>query len=200
MRSHFEAYRRVFAERGVVIQPHHVYAREGQSAPEVVRWIARERKLDLHETDLDAMAKKKQEIFFGFGPQPLYPHARELVEALSAKGVPVALVTGTYRKNAEQHLGPLISRFRTVVSSDSVKRTKPDPEPYLKAFEAMRVDPEDGVVVENAILGVRAGKAAGATVVAVTTTLSVRELDQADVVLPGLADVREWLRREGLPV
>lgn len=198
MPSHFEAYRRVFAEKSVTISEHEIYAREGQSSPQVVRWLARERRLALHESDLDAMAKRKQEIFFSFGPQPLYPGAAQLVADLAARGVPLALVTGTYRANAEQHLGPLIKHFRAVISSEAVKKTKPDPEPYRKAFEALGVDPEDGVVIENAVLGVESGKAAGAKVVAITTTLPARELGKADMILSNLAEVREWLRREGV--
>ncbi len=198
MERHYEAYRHVFADRGVAIAPREVYAREGQKAPEVVRFIARDRGLAIDETEIDGMARRKQEIFYSFGPLPLYPGAAELVRDLRRAGAPAALVTGTWRANAEQHLGALLHDFAVVVAADEVARTKPDPEGYLRAFEAVGVPPREGVVVENAVLGVRAGKAAGATVVAVTTTLDAAELHEADVVLPDLAAVRDYLRSAGL--
>jgi sugar-phosphatase len=68
---------------------------------------------------------------------------------------------------------------KTMITSNDVKIGKPDPEPYLKAAAMLNFAASDCVVVEDAPAGVRAGKAAGARVIAFTTTMPQRELEDA---------------------
>ena len=56
------------------------------------------------------------------------------------------------------------------MTADQVARGKPAPDPYLLAAERLGVDPADCLVLEDAPAGVAAGRAAGMTVWAVTTT------------------------------
>ena len=67
----------------------------------------------------------------------------------------------------------------TMVTSSDVKIGKPDPEPYLKAAENLNYAASDCVVVEDVPAGIRAGKAAGARVIALTTTMALGELQSA---------------------
>ena len=93
---------------------------------------------------------------------PLRPGALELVDALRAAGVPLALVSSSYRvlvDAALRTIGP--ERFDFTVAGDEVARTKPDPEPYLVAAAALGVDPGDCVVFEDAPSGIAAAEAAG---------------------------------------
>ena len=57
-----------------------------------------------------------------------------------------------------------------LVTADQVARGKPAPDPYLLAAERLGVDPADCLVLEDAPAGIAAGRAAGMTVWAVTTT------------------------------
>ena len=59
---------------------------------------------------------------------------------------------------------------KLLVTSTDVLRGKPDPEPYLKGAEFLGLAAKDCLVVEDAPAGIRAGKAAGARVLAVRTT------------------------------
>ena len=59
--------------------------------------------------------------------------------------------------------------FTGIISSFDVTKGKPDPEPYLKAWERSGFKKEECLVVENAPLGVRAAKAAGLYTIAVNT-------------------------------
>jgi mannitol-1-/sugar-/sorbitol-6-phosphatase len=59
---------------------------------------------------------------------------------------------------------------------------KPDPSCFLLAAERLQVSPTDCVVVEDSASGVAAGKAAGMTVIAVTTTHTAEDLHQADSI------------------
>ena len=57
-----------------------------------------------------------------------------------------------------------------IVTASDITRGKPDPEPYLKAAALLGVSADRCVVIEDVAAGIRAGKAAGATVIAVRTT------------------------------
>jgi sugar-phosphatase len=69
---------------------------------------------------------------------------------------------------------------RVLVTSTDVKNGKPNPEPYIKGAEILHFAQADCVVVEDAPAGIRAGKAAGARVLAVRSTSSDAELTAAD--------------------
>jgi mannitol-1-/sugar-/sorbitol-6-phosphatase len=79
-----------------------------------------------------------------------------------------------------------------LVTSDDVLHGKPSPEPYLRAATSLGADPMRCLVVEDAPAGIRAGKAAGARVLAVRTTAPDPELlaSGADWIANDLASVR----------
>ena len=101
------------------------------------------------------------------GPLPFRPGALELLAALREAGVPVALVTSTFRPVVAPMLEGVPFDFDAVVTGSDVARLKPDPEPYLMAMEALGVTPEETVVLEDSNAGVQAGLAAGARVIAI---------------------------------
>ncbi|KAI8089366.1 HAD-like domain-containing protein [Halteromyces radiatus] len=76
-------------------------------------------------------------------------------------------------------------------TGDKVTHGKPHPEGYLKAAELLNLPPTDCVVFEDAPAGVKAGKAAGMTVIACTTTHTAEQLKQAgaDHIVSYLTDV-----------
>jgi sugar-phosphatase len=78
-----------------------------------------------------------------------------------------------------------------IVTSSDVKNGKPDPEPYLMAAAKLGFAAGDCIVVEDAPAGVRAGKAAGARVIAVLTTIVRHELEAAgaDWIVEGCASI-----------
>jgi sugar-phosphatase len=79
---------------------------------------------------------------------------------------------------------------RTMVSASDITHGKPDPEPYLKGAAALRFQPRECLVIEDAPSGIKAGQAAGMRVIAVPTTYAVDELRHADVLLKRLSDLR----------
>jgi sugar-phosphatase len=111
------------------------------------------------------------------GVVPL-PGARELLDALPSDRW--AIVTSCTRRLAAVRLRaaglPIPERL---VTCDDVKNGKPDPEPYLKGASLLGVSASDCIVVEDVPAGIRAGKAAGARVVACRTTASDLELEAA---------------------
>ena len=91
-----------------------------------------------------------------------------------------AIVTSCTRRLAEVRVAAArLPKPRYLVTSNDVRRGKPDPEPYVKAARMLAVPAEECVVVEDAPAGIRAGKAAGARVVALRTTAREAELGDA---------------------
>ena len=80
-----------------------------------------------------------------------------------------------------------------LVAGDAVRRGKPAAEGFLRAAALLAADPAECVVVEDAPAGIAAGRAAGSTVIAVTTTHAADELRDADVVLEDLPGLRRAL-------
>ena len=114
------------------------------------------------------------------------PGARELVAALRAAGVPQALVTSSYRNLTGPAVRDADGAFAVVVPGDEVSHAKPDPEPYLLAASRLGVAPERCVVIEDSRVGVTAGLASGAHVLAVESEVELPDdhrLSVADSLL-----------------
>ena len=86
-----------------------------------------------------------------------------------------------------------------LITSDLTARGKPHPDPYLAGAAALGVDPADCLVIEDAPAGIAAGRAAGMTVWAVTTTHAPEELTAADRVVATLDEVRQRLSSSTAP-
>ncbi|MEU4833723.1 HAD-IA family hydrolase [Streptosporangium sp. NPDC023615] len=107
---------------------------------------------------------------------------------------PWALVTSGSRS-------PVHRRFRSAslplpsvqIYGEDVEYSKPHPEGYIKAAELLAVDPADCIVIEDAPHGITAGKAAGCTVVGVTTTHISDDLDKADICFSSLDGAAPYL-------
>ncbi|AYN42277.1 HAD family hydrolase [Streptomyces dangxiongensis] len=114
----------------------------------------------------------------------LLPGTRAFLDSLPADRW--AVVTSATRRLAEARLDAVGISPKSLVSADDVTRGKPDPEPYLLAARQLGVDPARCVVFEDAPAGLRAGRAAGMTTVALATTHPAHELD-ADLVVTDLS-------------
>ena len=82
---------------------------------------------------------------------------------------------------------------QTFVGAEDVQRGKPDPECYLRGARLLGVRPNRCVVVEDAPSGIAAGRAAGATVIAVTTTHPAPELSDANAVTETVGNLQARL-------
>src|SRR5438874_9239991 len=120
---------------------------------------------------------ERREIADVDGVIPL-PGAMELLQALPLRRW--AIVTSCTRPLAGVRIGAAgLPKPRHLVTSTDVKHGKPDPEPYLKGAQFLGVPASDCIVIEDAPAGIRAGKAAGARVIALRTTATDDELQEA---------------------
>jgi mannitol-1-/sugar-/sorbitol-6-phosphatase len=120
---------------------------------------------------------ERREIADVEGVVPL-PGAMELLRALPRQRW--AIVTSCTRALAHVRITAAgLPKPRYLVTSTDVQNGKPDPEPYLKGAQFLGIPAADCLVIEDAPAGIRAGKAAGAHVLALRTTASDAELRHA---------------------
>jgi HAD superfamily hydrolase (TIGR01509 family) len=112
----------------------------------------------------------------------LMPGAQKLARVLKESGVPIAMVSASPRNIVNAVLSGVDHDFATTISSDDVKKTKPDPEGYLKAAEFFGVDITNCLVFEDSLTGVAAATASGAFLIAVPHFVTVNESPRVRVI------------------
>lgn len=124
-----------------------------------------------------SMKKRTYEIYAKLAPSflEIYPNTKKTLQALKQKGHTLALASSAdYEKvqvnlkvaNIDEHL------FDGIITGSDVKAKKPAPDCYIKAAALCKSEPENCLVVEDAINGIQAAKAAGMRVAALTTSFS----------------------------
>ena len=88
-----------------------------------------------------------------------------------------------------REMGVANGTFDAIVSGSDVVNKKPDPEIFIKAAAKLGLKPEDCLVIEDAVTGVKAGKAAGCKVLALTSSFPAEKLKEADWIAKDLSKV-----------
>jgi HAD superfamily hydrolase (TIGR01509 family) len=133
-------------------------------------------------------------------PNIAFPGANALIAAVHADPAwKLALATSSPGETSKATLGCAgvdTGRFDAWIHGDMVTNKKPDPEIYLTAAKALGLEPRQCVVVEDALTGIAAAKAAGMTCIGITNSFSREQLAQADHIVDSLEAVDlELLRR-----
>ncbi|XP_057961309.1 protein SUPPRESSOR OF QUENCHING 1, chloroplastic [Malania oleifera] len=111
-----------------------------------------------------------------------FPGAIELVTQCKNNGLKVAVASSADRIKVDANLaaaGLSLSMFDAIVSADAFENLKPAPDIFLAASKILNVPPSECIVIEDALAGVEAAKAAEMRCIAVTTTLSEKTLRPA---------------------
>lgn len=113
-----------------------------------------------------------------------WPYTVDLLQVVKEKNCLTALVTTSRKREALHVLDSLgiENLLGVIVTAEDIKQAKPDPEPYLVAAAKLGVLPEDCLVLEDSVNGVRAAKAAGMNVVAIATPFTNAGLHTEDVI------------------
>jgi HAD superfamily hydrolase (TIGR01509 family) len=102
-------------------------------------------------------------------PPPIKPGARELLEWLRARSIPMALATSSRAHQAEDKLGRTGLRgfFDFLIAGDQIERGKPDPQIFLRAAEGLGCLIGNCAVFEDSLPGIEAANRSGAFAVLV---------------------------------
>lgn len=186
------AWAHAFARFDVRIEQEDYFQLEGHGPRKIAEILCSKHGIELALSE--ALVSAKETYMQGLGQPAIYPEIPELLAVLWSRGIRLALVTGASRSRINASLPTeLRGYYSTIVTSDDTKRTKPDPEPYLKASIALGGTGSEMIVIENAPLGIRSAKAAEMFCVALTTTLPAQKLEEADRVFMNHGDLASWL-------
>jgi len=182
----------MFKEKGLTVQPEDFLPFVGAGEDRYIGGVAEKYRFTL---DLPAAKQRTYEIYLDLVPLQLkaFPGAYELIHACRRSGLQMAIASSADEIKVVatlQKIGLPLEFWDAVVTGEQVKRKKPAPDLFLSAAQKLGANPTVCVVVEDAVNGVQAAKAAGMRCIAVAQTFPAEHLREADVVRDEISQVR----------
>lgn len=201
MPKHARAWAEVMQRHGFNFTEEDCFMNEGRTGQDVIHeaiWELEHREAT--EDEIWEIYEEKGEAFKALGEVGPIEGVVDVLRYLKKNKKDIWVVTGSAQAslldNLNTIIGPFFDRSRMITAFD-VTKGKPDPEPYLMAWDRSHQPKKNCCVIENAPLGVRSGKAAGLFVIAVNTgPLADAALwnEGADLVFPSMKELLEWLK------
>jgi len=194
----------MFAEHGLRVEPDDFLPFVGAGENRYLGGVAQKYGFPI---EIERDKKRTYDIYLEIikGQLDPLPGVNEFLARCRETGKKTALATSADFVKAEGNLreiGVPPEAFDAIVTGNDVVHKKPHPEIFRTAAEKLGLDPRTCLVVEDAVNGVKAAKAAGARCLALTTSFSRDQLDGADWFAATLAhapdEVLLW-NREGRP-
>lgn len=182
----------MFREQGLVVQASDFHPFVGAGENRYIGGVAEKYAMAL---DIIQAKARTYELYLAMVPARLdaFPGAVELVQQCQAAGRPCAVASSADRIKIEANLNKIglpPPIWGAVITAEDVQQRKPAPDLFLMAASRLGVSPAQCTVVEDAVNGIAAAKAAGMRCVAVTTTFPAERLAQADLIRPSIREVR----------
>ena len=160
---------------------HHVY---GRTNDEIMSYVLKD---EFTPEKAKAWADEKEALFRELYKNDVAPvdGLIPFLDTLKKEGIKMAVGTSAPIENLDFVLDSLKIRdyFEALLYSAHVENSKPHPEIYLKAAKQLNMAPEQCVVFEDSLAGVKSGLNAGMKVVGLTTTHSPEELEGAHITI-----------------
>ncbi len=173
----------------------YVERRIGIGAAETFREILKSLNVKFDEELIQRLIRQKTRLEIELtGEMELFDGAKEILDSLFGK-VRICLASMNNQAVIEHMVKAkmLQNYFEIVLTAESVDKPKPNPEIFLKSASKLRISPEQCVVVEDSLFGVKAAKAARMGCIAVTTGVySKQELEKEEpnLIVEALNDKR----------
>lgn len=139
------------------------------------------------EKDIEKLTNEIEELYRTMAAKEIepIPGLLELINRLKQKRIKLAVATSAPKGNRDLVLKTLGLQhtFDVIVGEEDIQHGKPDPEIFLKAAQALHVSPTHCLVFEDAPFGVEAAKKAGMKVLALLTSHTQDELNDADMLI-----------------
>lgn len=186
-----EAAIRMFAERGLKVQPEDFLPFIGAGEDRYIAGVAEKYNFSL---DLIAAKKRTYEIYLELVPDRLnaFRGAVNLVQTCRAAGLKVAVASSADRVKIDANLkkiGLPPDAWHAIVSAEDALHKKPAPDIFLAAARKLQLSPSECVVIEDAVNGVQAAKAAGMRCIAVAQTFAPEKLHEADLIKAKISEL-----------
>jgi beta-phosphoglucomutase len=189
---HLKAYQSILEPEGIHLDMKTYCERYlGYDDEGSIRQVVTDYGLLLGDEEIEVLLREKARVFEKLvsGADMLYPGAAACAKRLGAAW-PIGIASGALRAEIELMLrgARLGDAFRFIVSAGDTDRTKPAPDPYLRAAELHGVPPAQCVAVEDSHWGLQSARDAGMRTIAISHTYP-RETLEADVVIDSLDEL-----------
>lgn len=186
MKDHFAAWNWALKRHNASILAEKFYPLEGMPVSFMAREICQEAGVSV--AFAEELLRHKEDYYLTHHRFSFYAGVEQCIFDLQRKNVPMAIVSGGSDERIRASTpGDFLNKFAAIITSKSAMRGKPFPDAYLMGAECIGVRPDECVVAENAPLGVRAAKSAGAYCIAITSTMPSAMLEGADEVVDSFA-------------
>jgi beta-phosphoglucomutase len=176
---HYRAWKRMADEEGIPFDRENNERLRGVSRMESLAIVLERADRDYSDEERHALAEKKNNYYVEslreLGPDAVLPGALDTVAELKTAGVLQAVASSSKNAPLIMKRTGLASLFEASVDGTMISRSKPDPEVFLKAAEALGMSPAVCIVVEDAVAGVQAGNGAGMRCFAVGSAAAAAE-------------------------
>ena len=205
MPRHAIAWEEVMKIHGLPFTAYDCYVNEGRTGESVIREaFLKALGRDATQEEVKTIYAEKSAYYHQLlqTTTPTIPGVADVLQFVKEQGHQIWVVTGSGMRTLLDSLNevfPAIFQQDQMITAFDVTQGKPHPEPYLKAWERSGLPKEQCLVIENAPLGVRSGKAAGLTVYAVNTGILKREdLLQAgaDIIFDSMHELLQFLQQQ----
>lgn len=171
-----------FKSKGITINKKEQKDVFGLNWKDLVREILKRNGMEYSQTLKDTLKERyvrtmKKEV-------EAIPGAHDLLRYLK-ESLQLALATNSRMREVDIICSKLDFNkfFDLKLARDHVKNAKPDPEIYLKTADNFNVNPDECIVFEDSVVGIKAAKAAGMSCIAITTTYQPEFLKEADLII-----------------
>lgn len=182
---------KMFAEHGLDVQEEDFLPFVGTGENRYLGGVAEKYGFDL-DTERDKARTYQIYQHLVKGQLKPLPGVFEFIETCKEKGLKLAVATSADEIKMLTNLaesGIQADSFDVLIHGKEVRNKKPSPEIYLKAAEKLKVEPTHCLVIEDAVSGVKAAKAAGALCLALTTSFPEDQLGEADWIVKDLSEI-----------
>lgn len=159
----------------------------------VAEYIATEYHIDYSVELSEKLKKNYPDYYFEYEGIKPFPYLRDLLSILKDRGRKVAIVSSTDRAHLEAALSRMgLSVFiDTIISGSDVQNKKPSPEPYLKGLEALSVDKQDAVVIEDSPTGIQSAVNAGIDCIGFEGSEVKQDTEKASIIIASYKEMIE---------
>ena len=189
MPCHAEAWKRAFSTVGIDIRRKDIYELEGSNHKQVVDIIFKRSGRIASEEDMESLSDIKDDIFGQIEHVTPFEGMKELLSSLK-KEYMLAVVSGSTRMTVHNMINKFFpDTFNIIIDGDQNIKSKPSPEPYLKAVEKLGISKGKCLVVENAPMGITSAKSAGLRCIAIPAYLGIEFMKGADAIAKSHKDL-----------
>ena len=160
---HLEAFRMMMEELGIEFDRAYYMQFIGSTTEHMWDKIIRDFHITLSKEELMQISDRNVKKINGSEGYPVMPGVKKLIQNIAGSGIRLAVASSSGMERIEDTLNKMGVKemFNAVVSGIQVKNPKPAPDTFLEAAKMLGVMPDECIVIEDSLNGMKAAKNAG---------------------------------------